>query len=130
MEPSIFTRIINGEIPCHKIFEDEKTIAFLDIHPTQPGHTLVVIKRQVEQFTDLTDEEFAHITAVSKKIASHLQQKLGSHRIVMKFEGFDVPHVHAHLIPCMRPDDSYREGRELEEPDHAALAVMAEKLAF
>ena len=130
MQPSIFTRIINGEIPCHKIYEDDKTIAFLDIHPTQPGHTLVVLKRQVDQFTELTDDEFTYLTSVSKKIAAHLQEILESYRIVMKFEGFDVPHVHAHLIPCMEPNDSYREGRESEEPDHAALAAMAEKLAF
>lgn len=130
MEPSIFTRIITGEIPCHKVYEDDKVLAFLDIHPTQPGHTLVVTKEQVAQFTELSDESFAHLVQVSKMFASHMQEVLGSHRIVMKFEGFDVPHVHAHLIPCMEPNDSYREGRENEEPDHAALADMAKRLAL
>lgn len=130
MEPSIFTRIINGEIPCHRIYEDDRTIAFLDIHPAQPGHTLVVTKRQVEDFTELNKEEFEYVSGVAQKLAQNMQTILGSHRIVFKLEGFDVPHVHIHLIPCESEGDSYRAGRELEEPDHDALDAMAQKLAI
>ncbi len=130
MEPSIFTRIINGKIPCHKIYEDDQTIAFLDIHPTQPGHILVVTKHQVAQFSELTGSEFANLMDVTQKIAQHMQCVLKSPRIVLKIEGFDVPHVHVHLIPCTSEGDSFREGRELEGPDHTALALMAQKLAL
>ena len=130
MEPSIFTRIINGEIPCHKIYEDAETLAFLDIHPTQPGHTLVVTKRQVEQFTQLSSEEFVHVMETAQKIGKHIQDVLKSSKIVLKIEGFDVPHVHVHLIPCEKEGDSFREGREREEPNHSVLAEMAQKLAI
>jgi histidine triad (HIT) family protein len=130
MEPTIFTRIINGEIPCHKIYEDDQTIVFLDIHPTQPGHSLVVTKRQIAQFTDLSKDEFLNIMDVAQKTAQHIQNVLKTPRVVLKIEGFDVPHVHVHLIPCANEGDSYREGREQEGPNHAALAEMAEKLAL
>lgn len=130
MEPSIFTRIINGEIPCQKIYEDNNTLAFLDIHPTQPGHTLVVTKRQVAYFTELTSEEFGALMQTSHKIAQHIQNVLNCSHVVLKIEGFDVPHVHVHLIPCEKEGDSYRAGRELEEPNYTLLAEMAQKLAM
>ncbi len=128
MQDSIFTKIIKGEVPCHKVYEDDKTIAFLDIHPVQPGHTLVVFKQQIEQFTDMNQDDFSAYMSTVQKIARHLQQKLTAQRIVLRFEGFDVPHVHAHLIPCEKEGDSYRSGRENEEPDHVALAAVTQEL--
>lgn len=128
MQDSIFTKIIKGEIPCHKVYEDDTTIAFLDIHPVQPGHTLVVFKQQVAQFTDMNQTDFSAYMSTVQMIAQHLQRKTAAHRIVMRFEGFDVPHVHAHLIPCEKEGDSYRAGREKDEPDHEALASVAQGL--
>ena len=130
MQDSIFTKIIKGEIPCHKIYEDDVSIAFLDIYPVQPGHTLVVFKQQIEQFTDMNRQDFAKYMDTIYSLARHIQKKTSAHRIVMRFEGFDVPHVHAHLIPCEKEGDSYKAGRENIEPDHADLAVIAADLSM
>ena len=128
MQKSIFTKIIDGDIPCHKVYENDLLIAFLDIHPVQPGHTLVVFKQQVEQFTDMNQADFSAFMNVVHTIAQKKQKKTGSHRIVLRFEGFDVPHVHAHLIPCEKEGDSYRADRDKDEPDHVALAAVAKEL--
>ena len=74
MEPSIFTKIIRGEIPCHKIYEDDKTIAFLDIHPQMPGHTLVVPKKQVASMQNLSDEDYNALMAAVKKVMQRQAQ--------------------------------------------------------
>lgn len=129
-EDSIFTKIIKGEIPCHKIYEDDKTLAFLDIHPIRPGHTLVIYKTQIVQFTDLSTTDFAQYMLTIQRIAKHIQKKTQSHRIVLRFEGFDVPHVHAHLIPCEKEGDSYLANRDLVPPNHVELAKIAKKLYF
>lgn len=130
MEPSIFTRIINGEIPCHKIYEDDDTIAFLDIHPDKPGHTLVVTKVQVDQYIDLDDEKYIALWLSVKKVAKRLKSVLGVDRVKVIIVGTDVPHVHVHLVPFNEDDKSMNSERENLEPDHTALAAMAEKLAF
>lgn len=130
MADSIFTKIINGEIPAHRVYEDDDTIGFLDIHPIQPGHTLIVSKKQIEQFTEMGKNDFQDIMQVSQKFAKHMQAQLGCQRVVLRIEGFDVPHVHVHLIPCNHAHDSFREGRENEEPDHNSLRKMAQKLKF
>lgn len=130
MEPSIFTRIINGEIPCHKIYEDDKTLAFLDIHPTQPGHTLVIPKKQVEFAWDLDDEDYRALTDSVKKVALRLRDVLKTKYVGQKIFGTDVPHTHIHLIPFSEPHEFNNPGRMDSEPDHTSLAEMAEKLRF
>lgn len=130
MEDSIFTKIIKGEISCHKVYEDEHTFAFLDIHPVQPGMTLVVTKRQAEDFTDLTDAELAGLMAATKKVALRLKTVFPEkHRIGVQIEGLDVPHVHVKLIPIASGQE-FRAEPPTVEPDHAALADLAKKLAF
>lgn len=129
-QDSIFTKIIKGEIPCHKVYEDDTTIAFLDIHPIQPGHTLVVSKTQVPTFMDLADEDAAALWSAARKVAKRLREAYpDKKRIAMAIEGFDVDHVHLHLIPV----DNHAEFTTLQdmddEPDHAALAEIAKKLA-
>lgn len=128
MQDSIFTKIIKGEIPCHKVFEDERTIAFLDIHPLQPGHTLVVSKAQVDHLWDLPDDDYAAVMAAAKKVANRLREVLKPERVGVKVVGVDVPHAHVHLIPFSTL--SQYEGHEAHtgEPDHAALAALANRL--
>ncbi len=128
MEDSIFTKIIKGEIPSYKIYEDEKTFAFLDIHPMVPGHVLVIPKKQVEFAWDLDDETYTALMLAVRKIARHLRDTLNVPYVGEKIIGVDVPHAHIHLIPFTTSDE-YRQHADLSaEPDHEALAQMAEKL--
>lgn len=129
--PSIFTRIINGEIPAHKIYEDDKTIAFLDIHPAQPGHSLIVPKTQVDRLEQLPEEDYAALMATVKKVMRRAVDVFGpEYRACLKLEGFDVPHAHIHVIPCQTAADFWTKQRMDIEPNHAALADMAKRLAF
>lgn len=128
MQDSIFTKIIKGEIPCHRVYEDAKVIAFLDIHPQMPGHTLVVPKKQVDHVYDLDDETYGYLWNIVKKIAPKLKKVTASQRVGIAVEGFGVPHVHVHLIPLHEVND-FKKPQDLSaEPDHAALAEMARKL--
>lgn len=129
MEPSIFTKIINGEIPSHKVYEDDKTYAFLDIHPKQPGHVLVVPKTQVDLLWDLDDETYAYLWSVAKKLARHMNQVL-QRRIGVQVEGIGVPHAHIHLVPFDTTEEFLSKQDMSSEPNHAALAEIAEKLAI
>lgn len=96
---SVFTKIIQGEIPCYKIYEDEKTLAFLDIEPEAKGHTLVVPKVEVEKIYDLPDDYYRAVMATVKKIAKHMEEVLGE-RMQLKVVGVDVPHAHVHILPA------------------------------
>ena len=107
---SIFSKIIAGEIPCYKIYEDEKTLAFLDIHPEARGHTLVIPKVEVDKIYDLSDEEYVHLMKVVKKLAKHMEEVMGA-RTLMKVIGTDVPHAHVHLMSF---DETWQHGRTLE----------------
>lgn len=128
MEDSIFTRIINGEIPSHKIYEDEHTYAFLDIHPIAPGHTLVIPKQQVAFVWDLDDEMYQALQASVKKIAVHLRAALGVPYVGEQIIGVDVPHAHVHLIPFTEIGEYRRHPDMTTEPDHELLANIASKL--
>jgi histidine triad (HIT) family protein len=129
MQDSIFTKIIKGEIPCHKIYEDQDTLAFLDVQPVQPGHTLVIPKKQVEFLWDLSDEDYQELMAVVKKVARHMREKLSQPYIGVQVVGLGVPHVHVHLIP-FNTEDEFRQNPPANDPDHANLAEIAKKLAF
>jgi histidine triad (HIT) family protein len=96
---SIFTKIINGEIPCYKIAEDEKFFAFLDINPNAKGHTLCVPKKEVDKLFDLDDDLYLGLMQFSKKIAAALEKTVPCNRIGMTVIGLEVPHAHVHLIP-------------------------------
>lgn len=122
---SVFTKIIKGEIPCYKIYEDEKTLAFLDIHPESMGHTLVIPKVQVDKVYELSDDDYAALFSTVKKVAQRMEKVLGV-RTLMKVVGTDVPHAHVHLMPY---DTSWEHGRTLE-PTEAEMKEMQEKLAF
>lgn len=129
MADSIFTKIIKGEIKANKIYEDEKTLAILDIHPAKPGHTLIITKTQVDKFTDLEDEEYMALWATVKTVSKRLLSVLKTDRIRVSIVGTDVPHVHVHLIPFNEHDKSGNQ-EQTTKPNHAALAEMANKLRF
>jgi histidine triad (HIT) family protein len=130
MQDSIFTKIIQGEIPSHKIYEDDNVFAFLDIHPVSEGHTLIVPKKQVEFVWDLDDETYQALMATTKKLAGHLREKLAVPYVGEKIVGIDVPHAHIHLIPFVDVNDYHQRGDMDSEPDHEKLAAVAEKLRF
>ncbi|MFZ1458736.1 MAG: HIT family protein [Candidatus Saccharimonadales bacterium] len=127
MKPSIFTKIMNGDIPCHKVYEDERTFAFLDINPVQPGHTLVVPRAQVDHIEELEEEDFLALMHTAKLLAQNMRDELQVERVCMKVEGFEVPHAHIHLIPCETIDDFRSEPYEAGEDE---LLDMTERLLY
>jgi len=131
MQDSIFTKIIKGEIPCHKIYEDELTIAFLDIYPIQPGQVLVISKEQADFIWDLNDTTYQAVMATAKKIAQRLRQVFTDKRLVaMQVEGLDVKHAHVKVFPFNTDEEFRFKPDRTGEPDHTALATLAQKLAF
>ena len=102
---SVFTRIIKGEIPCYKVAEDDRFIAFLDIKPLKAGHTLVVPKQEVDYIFDLDDSTLADLTLFSKRVAEGIKKVVDCKRIGMAVIGLEVPHAHVHLIPLDREMD-------------------------
>ncbi len=96
---SIFTKIINGEIPCYKIAEDEHYFAFLDINPNAVGHTLCVPKKEVNRLLDLDNETYTGLMAFARKVGLALEKAVPCNRVGMAVIGLEVPHVHVHLIP-------------------------------
>lgn len=130
MEDSIFTKIIRGEIPSHKVYEDEHSFAFLDIHPIVPGHTLVVPKKQVEFVWDLDDNDYHNLMASVKKVARHLREALGVPYVGVQVIGVDVPHAHVQLIPFNDASEFHNRADMNGEPDHEQLSKVAEIVAF
>ncbi len=106
---SIFAKIINREIPSYIIYEDDKTLAFLDISPETKGHTLVVPKNEVDKIYDLPDEDYKALMDTAKKLSKHMEKTLGS-RTLWKVIGTDVPHAHIHLMPL---DETWEYDRHL-----------------
>lgn len=129
MQDSIFTKIIKGEIPSHKVYEDDNTIAFLTIAPSQPGHTLVVSKAQVDQYIDLPDDDYEALWKTVKKVAKRLREVMETERVGVVIKGIDVPHTHVHLVP-------FNKGQSLKADEHVSqasdeeLSEIAEKLRF
>ena len=102
---TIFTRIINGEIPCYKIAEDENYFAFLDINPLKAGHTLVVPRKETDYLFDLEDDQLAGLILFSKKVAEAIKSAIPCNRIGVAVLGLEVPHSHIHLVPMDSMDD-------------------------
>ena len=102
---SIFTKIVNGEIPCYKVAEDDNYLAFLDINPLAKGHTLVIPKKEVDYIFDLDDEILKGLTLFSKKVAKAIDKAVPSKRTAVVILGLDVPHAHIHLIPMNNASD-------------------------
>ncbi len=102
---SIFTKIIRGEIPCYKVDETEDCLAFLDINPNSYGHTLCILKKEVDYIFDLSDEEFLSLMKFSKRVALAIKKSVDCKRVAMSVVGLEVPHVHVHLIPINNMND-------------------------
>jgi histidine triad (HIT) family protein len=102
---SIFTRIIMGEIPCYKVAENDKYIAFLDVRPLTPGHTLVVPKQETDYIFDLDDDTLAGMILFAKKVAKAMKEVIDCKRIGMAVLGLEVPHAHIHLVPMKQERD-------------------------
>ena len=107
---SVFSQIIAGELPCYKIYEDDKTFVFLDNFPEVKGHVLVTPKKEVDKIYDLDDEDYLALMKTAKKISSHMDKVLGS-RIVWKVVGTEVPHAHIHLTPI---DKKWEYGKNIQ----------------
>ena len=121
--PSIFTKIIKGEIFSYKILEDDDFIAFLDVNPNAKGHTLCVPKVEVDKIFDLSDEKYLGLMAFSKKIAAALEKAVPCKRIGMAVIGLEVPHAHIHLIPLNSMDEMrFSHKVKLEKEEFEALA--------
>ena len=99
MSDSIFTKIIKGEIPCYKIAEDDRFIAFLDVFPIKKGHTLVVPKVQIDYLFDLDDSLLSDLMIFAKKVSQKMQRAISCERIGIAVIGLEVPHAHIHLVP-------------------------------
>ena len=102
---SIFTRILSGEIPCHKVAEDDRCFSFLDIRPIVYGHTLVIPKTEVDYYFDLDDDYMSHLNVFAKKVAKALEQEVDCLRIGVMIAGLEVPHAHIHLVPMQAISD-------------------------
>lgn len=123
---SLFTRIINGEIPCHKICEDENYFAFLEIRPINPGHTLVVPKKEVDYLFDVDDECLGGMMVFAKKIAHAVKKGVECKRLGVMVAGLEVPHAHIHLIPITELGDLNFDNQQPAENDD--LARIAEEI--
>lgn len=130
MEESIFTKIINGDIPCYKIYEDERTIAFMDIHPVQKGHVLVVPKSQVDEFQELSSADYIALWNTVQKVSKRLKDVIKPKRIGIHIEGFDVPHAHVHVIPINHGIQDFLPSSTRQTIEQADLEELAKTLAF
>ena len=102
---SIFTKIVNGEIPCYKIAEDDNFLAFLDVNPNAKGHTLCIPKQEIDKIFDIEDELYLGLMKFSKKIAIALEKTVSCKRVGMAVVGLEVTHAHVHLIPLNEMDE-------------------------
>ncbi|WP_420603864.1 HIT family protein [Flagellimonas sp.] len=124
--PSIFTKIINGEIPCYKIAEDDDNFAFLDINPNAKGHTLCVPKKEVDKIMDLDEEAYMNLMAFSRKVGKAIEATVPCERVGLSVIGLEVPHVHVHLIPLHSMKNATFQYKESMGPEE--FEATAEKI--
>lgn len=125
--PTLFSRIVSGEIPCHKIAENDQFLAFLDIMPLAEGHTLVIPKQEIDYIFDLPDDLLSGLILFAKSLAPALQQAVPCKRIGVSVIGLEVPHAHVHLIP-MNTISDVNFSRPKLTPTQAELAATAERI--
>lgn len=125
---SIFTKIVNGEIPCYKVAETDNFLAFLDINPNSKGHTLCIPKKEVDQLFDLDEVTYNGLMAFSREVAIAIKKTVECKRIGMSVIGLEVPHVHVHLIPLHSMEDArFTSKVSMEAEEFAALAQSINK---
>ena len=121
---SIFSKIVDGSIPCYKVYEDDDCLAFLDINPNSFGHTLCILKREVDYLFDLNDVEYNKLMNFSKKVANGLEKSVTCKRVALSVVGLEVPHVHVHLIPLNSMSDmDFSKSIQIEKKDFENLAL-------
>lgn len=123
---TLFEKIAKGEIPCHKVWENEDFLAFLDIRPVAPGHTLVIPKKAIDPVFAMDDETYKRFFLAIKKVSSLLKEKVPCERVCMAVVGFEVPHAHVHLIPSRSMADFPWPGGRQASPQE--LEAMAQKI--
>ncbi|MBS9462428.1 HIT family protein [Flagellimonas sp. 389] len=124
--PSIFTKIINGDIPCYKIAEDEDSFAFLDINPNSKGHTLCVPKKEVDKLLDLDEASYTKLMIFSRKVGKAIEAAISCERVGLTVIGLEVPHAHVHLIPLHSMTNATFQHKEKLEPEE--FEAIAEKI--
>jgi len=124
--PSLFTKIIKGEIPCHKITEDDRFLAFLDIRPIAPGHALVIPKKEIDYIFDLDENLLEGILPFAKKVAAAIRKSVTCQRIGIMVAGLEVPHAHVHLVPIRSVLDL--NFAHAKPADQKELAQLAQKI--
>ena len=124
MQETIFTKIIRSEIPSYKVYEDDKTYAFLDINPIQPGHVLVVPKNSQEFLWDLDSEDYQAVMATVQKIGQKIRSELQSKYVGIEVLGMDVPHAHVHVFPF----NTKEEFRNIPDPSSAPSTEEMQKM--
>ncbi len=123
--PTIFSRIVAGEIPSYKVAEDEKHYAFLDINPVAPGHVLVIPKIEVDYIFDLSDEDYLNLQLFAKRVAEAIKQAIPCTRVGVAVMGLEVPHTHIHLIPINKEADMnfFKEKASLSKEEMIEIAT-------
>ncbi|MCZ6593549.1 MAG: HIT family protein [Bacteroidetes bacterium] len=126
--PSIFTKIIDGEIPCYKVTEDDNFIAFLDINPNARGHTLCIPKKEINRIFDMEEVHYLDLMKFSRKVAKALEKTVSCDRVGVSVIGLEVPHVHVHLIPINEMKEmTFQHKVELTTEEMEALAEAIQK---
>ena len=128
METTLFTKIVNGEIPAYKVAEDDRFLAFLDAFPTTKGHTLVIPKQQVDYIFDLDEEVYIGLMAFARKVAAAVEKAVPCKRIGLAVVGLEVPHTHVHLIPLNSMQDmnfANKQQFSKEEFEGTAASIRA-----
>ncbi|MDE6249056.1 MAG: HIT family protein [Paramuribaculum sp.] len=126
--PTVFSRIISGEIPSYKIAEDENHFAFLDINPVTPGHTLVVPKKEVSYLFDLSDSDYTALQLFAKRVAAAVEKAIPCKRVGVTVIGLEVPHAHIHLLPINTEADMdfhYKQTLPAERMEEIAATIRA-----
>ncbi len=130
MADSVFTKIIKGELPSNKVYEDEFTYAFLDHSPKIPGHTLVISKKQVPYVWDLPEEDYEALMKTVQKVGRRIRDVVGCRWVGLQVEGVAVPHAHVHVFPFNSLEEYNQKPDAANKPTAEELADMAKKLAF
>lgn len=129
MEDSVFTKIIKGELPCHKVYEDARTLTFMSIYPIQPGQVVIVPKKQVDHVWDLDDQDYQALMAAGKKVARKIREVFPDKaRVALYVEGLEVAHAHLKLFPFSTSTELHTIPDTSVQPDHDTLAAIAERL--
>ena len=120
---TIFTKIVKGEIPCHKIWEDERFFAFLDNRPSQPGMTLVIPKKEIDSPFDMEDDEYCGLLLAAKNLTEPIRKAVGCVKVGLVIEGLEVPHAHVKLMPLFKPQDLHSPPMDVADEELAKISI-------